>query len=685
MARPPSPPVPDTAALPRAALWVAAGAVFVVVSLVAWSGLKAVSEARPSVPIGPRPQPLTLTRGLAVDQTFRVPQEPFDSISLCLEGPVSATARLSATVTRLVGIDNRDGEVAVSQELDVRPADGREIVLRFPPVPASRRQTFRLSVVLLDAAGDPPTLLVNARSNYRQGRLFVDGRERWGDLVFSAGSHGATVTTTVRGFLTGVPAPFDSPFLFAMAIVAFAALGAGAVALAASGGRSGPLLLPLGMYLTGALLWLLVTPPLEAPDEPSHYDMARYIAAEGRLPDHLQDDRTVWYDGEWFQPPLYYALLSPVVSLAGGEDARPPRDHNDRARALGGSDPLVFRHADPPDVSFRRTLFSLRLVNVALGALTVALLYRLVMATAGDRRTAAMATAGLVLVPQVTTLAAVMNNDGLATTLAALATVLLLETQCPATCRRLFAAGLVTGAAVLAKLNAAYLVPMAGVSIVASNWRSLSVLVRAGLAFTAGVALTGSWHFVRNWYVFGDPLARDFTVALAAPAQVPQSRGLLDPFFLTVLPNDLYRSFWASAGWMSVQPPGDAWVWRLYAIVTALLFGALAAYAVRVISGRTAGGERTLALVAASGIAFDLAAFLWYAGIWSANQSRYFYPALGPAFVLVVPAISGVIGTLRSLHPAAGRLAVAALFAALAAAWVDVYFNAVLEFYIGRF
>ncbi|MBE3134465.1 MAG: glycosyltransferase family 39 protein, partial [Acidobacteria bacterium] len=740
---------------------------------------------------------------------------------LARPGPLDG--RLRVTIDRLLGTDATLAEAVVTGTIDLRTVRDDSPALRFTPVARAWDQFFRVRVKLAEAGVDEIALLVNARSTYRGGVLRIDGREQWGDLVFSAGSRDGSLLASLALVQGGVPASLRSGITVLILLVLFAAAAAGAVWVAvrpstlrlaqgrpeqrrgartsgrtvtanshgpgpvetgsapetvrpepfdasvavrseALEGRTQPAAPPwivLALYFAGAVLWLLVTPPFEAPDEASHFDFVRFVAVNGSLPRDPQQDRSVWYDTEWFQPPLYYVAMSPVAAALDASGAGPLHERNPRSRAYGGREGTNYAHPEPPPAPFTRLLFALRLASLAFGAVTIWLLFRLVAHVSDDARAATLATAGLLLVPQFTAMSAVVNNDGLATMLAAVAAWLIFTANhspradhasagdtrstdradrpsisatpppraggagrgrparragapavtralgaedgwgCPATgpataptrvsaghqgggYPRTLLIGLVTGLAIATKLSTVFLGPMMAVALVIRFSRDLRRLLIHGAVFLASLALTCGWVFLRNWMVFGDPLAREFTLRVAAPLQVPKHRVLTDPFFVEQLPAYLYRSFWASFGWMSVEPPHDSWIWTLYLSLTIGLLAALAVFVVRVVLGRVASDTRRVATIALCGMAFNLVAFLWYAGIWSANQARYFYPTLGPALIVMTPAVGAAGNALRRLHPALDRVLYALLYVALAISWLVAFGAAILRFHFGN-
>ena len=68
----------------------------------------------------------------------------------------------------------------------------------------------------------------------------------------------------------------------------------------------------VALTLACALVYGLVVPLGEAPDEPGHYNYARILAAEQRLPRAEEEH-------EAFHPPLLYALAAPLVGLGDVE------------------------------------------------------------------------------------------------------------------------------------------------------------------------------------------------------------------------------------------------------------------------------------------------------------------------------------------------------------------------------
>lgn len=168
----------------------------------------------------------------------------------------------------------------------------------------------------------------------------------------------------------------------------------------------------LAAYLALAAAYSLSTPPWEAPDEPSHYLYAEYIAEHGSLPPEAPPQRGhFWANGyvtslyQWYQPPLFYALLAPQISLVNWlspgtiPQAYPPVDpafpREARNLFVPETDPIF----DAPGLRVGRWF------SVSLGLCTLDIVYRAAMVASGDDRAVTLTAVGMMaFVPQYTLL-----------------------------------------------------------------------------------------------------------------------------------------------------------------------------------------------------------------------------------------------------------------------------------------
>jgi hypothetical protein len=414
-----------------------------------------------------------------------------------------------------------------------------------------------------------------------------------------------------------------------------------------------PILLAYGYIAVG---YARATPRWNNPDEPAHVNVVRQIALTGTLPvlaagdwDRELLDRltTHWFpndyevDGiryEGHQPPLYYLLAAPV-------------------------------HRPTMDQSINRQILALRLFSIAIGAITVIAAFVVAREAAPDRPVLAVLTAATVaFVPMNTAISAAVNNDSLASALAAVTlAALMVGRRIGFSDRWAAGLGVLIGALVLTKLTVYVFVPLILATLLAAGCSSPSPAAGRGgwgavgiqgphgrvgralrwPAIAAGVGLlVCGWWLIRNMLVYGplDPLAmtRHDQIVVGQPRWSAYDLEALDFFFRI-----LFRSFWGMFGWMGVVLDDGFYI--LYLVLTILgVAGVVVGWKDRPHasrprpaearaelpspSGRGVGGEGSLRHKDLLGWATLLVfvEMVYYNLTFIQPQGRYLFPALVP-------------------------------------------------------
>ncbi len=337
--------------------------------------------------------------------------------------------------------------------------------------------------------------------------------------------------------------------------------------------------LVLAAYVALAVAYSLGTPPWEAPDEPSHYLYAQYIAEHGSLPPEAAPQRahfrlygyvTSLY--EWYQPPLYYALVAPQIVLAN--------------RLIPGTIPQAFPPVNPVVSADTLSVFvaetdpafdapGLRLArwfSVALGLCTLYAVYRATMTASSDDRTVALTATGMMaFIPQYTFLSGYVTNDNLALTLSALSMLAflhLLKAEGERALWRVAGTGALLAVGLYTKLSLLFLIPLGLFCLFlrAAAHRSVRQWLLESSILTGAAALP---FLLGLLFLPGlrDQMAYAY-VSLAPNRDLFSLRYLADLWPLT------RESFWGRFGWMNVSAP--AWVAVAMTTITSLgLVGSL--------------------------------------------------------------------------------------------------------------
>ncbi len=386
----------------------------------------------------------------------------------------------------------------------------------------------------------------------------------------------------------------------------------------------------------------LAVPAWEAPDEVAHIRYVDHLLATRSLPVQHRDRF-----GEEHQAPLYYALAALAVAGVDQSDPIGAFRWNRRFGWEPGADVNMALHARGERFAFRGQALALRIVRLlSTGLAAGTVILTMMLAAAAGARGAVVLVAGSLVAfnPQFVFVSAVANNDNLLTlccTGCLLSLTRAVRAQTPGRASAWFGVGAWWSAALLAKLSALTFAPVITVALALRWWRGDSgdSVVRAATAVGSVVTLVAGWWFVRNQWLYGDPLGLGPFRTMFRPH---------DAIGLNALPTALltqFQSFWGWFGWMSV--PAPQW---FYLLVGALTLAAVVGLA-RAISGQAArrpsnrAVDALLVLVLAVVVheVFQLRAILTFGHSWM--QGRYLFPILPAASVLAALGLSNLVSS----------------------------------------
>lgn len=387
----------------------------------------------------------------------------------------------------------------------------------------------------------------------------------------------------------------------------------------------------LAAYVFVAVLYGYVVPPFEAPDEIWHFAFVHHLVTERALPVSEPETRALWRQ-QGTQAPGYYTAAALLTAWIDQSDFPEIFGRANPHRAIGEPDTTINRNYLLHDREAERfpwqgsilALHVARLFSVLLGAATVYAVYRTLRLLL-RREGALLGAAFAAFLPQFVFISSSVSNDNAVNATAALVlwqlTAMLVEGGRPKRAR-LLKLGILLGLTVLSKLSGLGLVGVVGLGILWLAWRGRSVrlIVDAALWTAVPALLIAGWWFVRNWRLYGDPLAWEMweanillRVLPAGPLQIVGELGSLE------------RSFWGLFGWLNLSYPD--WVyWGLRVVGTVVAIGLLA-YA-----GRRARRATWASLVPHAFLLLWLAvltvSWLRFMRVAPAAQGRYFFAAL---------------------------------------------------------
>jgi hypothetical protein len=333
------------------------------------------------------------------------------------------------------------------------------------------------------------------------------------------------------------------------------------------------LFIPVSLYLILSLLYLMVIPVGESPDEPGHVACIEQVIMERQIPRSRStvDESIRWWAREnifseymCYHMPLYYLFGGATIQLVTVVTGEPYQFTFPPTIPDFGEGPAMFVHPLPPQPGQPTqpvTLIALRLLSVLAGLVTLVGSYVIGRCLFPQEPYAAPLAATLVAGwPQFLFISRAISNDGLATALAVM--VLVLLSGGIGKPHRLPWAALLSVLALLTKLSVAFTVPIVAVvwlvewRFVASEkrpyWWALGwmALIWLGTAVLLRFqpTLWGNWQY--SFREFSGIVAEASLLAYWQQVYVwTLSSGWAWFGWLNLMPSPLHGQFW----WLFIQ------------------------------------------------------------------------------------------------------------------------------------
>ncbi len=376
------------------------------------------------------------------------------------------------------------------------------------------------------------------------------------------------------------------------------------------------------LFIVLAIIYSLVTPPLEAGDESRHYAVVKYMADTAQLPVQQPGEAQIHWSHEGNQPPLYYALAAALtfwIDTGTWDDVFWYNPHTTVGVPLRPDNKNMTIHPPGTGWPWRGHVLAVHLIrffSIILAAVTLVAGYGVALHLFRGRRwLAAGAMAVTAFNPMFLFISAAVNNDNLVITLVSLAVLLMvrmaewpgrqtyslpaggageLAARTAATRPNLSTAallGLLIGLGALSKLYALGLLPLAGLLLVwlayqasrrqshSQAERTMSItsrFVRLSLAWNLVlilvVVLVAGWFYGRNALLYnGDVFAlqvmRDTAGQRAEPPSLATLRAEFEGFRI---------AYWALFGGVNIL--ADSWIYRLLDVVSLIAAAGVIAF-----------------------------------------------------------------------------------------------------------
>lgn len=433
------------------------------------------------------------------------------------------------------------------------------------------------------------------------------------------------------------------------------------------------------LFFCVSAIYSLTVPIFEASDETLHYPYVKQLADGKGLPVAGQD---ILLKQEATQAPVYYALAAALTFWIDSDDLIDLLDFNPHwldtspRIALNDNQNMVV-HSPAEKFPFSGAALAVhvaRLLSVMFGALTVFFALRIADEIFSNMPWLITGVGAMVAFnPQFVRTSATVSNDSASTAMVAAVIFLALRWSHPfPSWRQNIILGLISGLAILSKLNGVIVLVMVSVILLmrfakyrrrkAESRLGWQLFVMTSLTVLGVAGVVSGWFFARNWMLYGELTATNIHLNLAG-------RGHLSLSEIVALIPEIERTFWASFGWGQIRVAD--WIYEL------IHWGrnfAWVGFTLIVFQNIRRRKWETLAYIAmlASWIAIITVLFVqWISLVGSVSHSRLMFPAL-PAIAILSVLGLGVWVPLRWRQWAMSILAVMLFSFAMGSLWVYV-------------
>ena len=437
--------------------------------------------------------------------------------------------------------------------------------------------------------------------------------------------------------------------------------------------------------------YAFASPLFEVSDEVRHFAYIEHLA-QGRGLIVQDPSNPGFYQQDGSQPPLYYALMTPIAQLTGIDDFRELAQFNPHSR-LGFADAtdnwnmLIHREGElaPPWQKTTLAVLLMRLMGVLMGAVTVLCVYgltrELVISAPGAINSAlkmapVLAAALAAFTPMFLYISASVNNDTLVVMLSSLglwlAAKAINQSGGPAP-KQTALIGVVIGLAALTKASAlglAAVIPLFLLMAALARGKSIRQMFALAVAVGLPILLIAGWWYVRNQRVYQD-FTGTWTQAVID--------GLRDPP-ITILDalgewTGFRQAYWGLFGGVNI--PMTWWIYTFLDLFAALGFVGAAIYFFspqrrREAKGREIKNEETrnklapnfsyflslisrnlrvsavnlVWLMCAAALALNLASLIRWTMLTYASQGRLMFPSIGVISGFMAIGVAFVVSSL---------------------------------------
>ncbi len=397
-----------------------------------------------------------------------------------------------------------------------------------------------------------------------------------------------------------------------------------------------------------SMIFMVVIPPFEAPDEQFHLQYINFVSKYNTLPNQYEDltnpERHV---GEGHQHPLYY-IVTGFFNYFLNTDSHVRfnlivNKKHDWKKVIEGKLP-VFNHINDGvflDREDKILFYCIRFFSILFSLLNLLFIIKIARLFFKESEYVFLTCFFVASLPQFIFISSVINNDNLANLLSTICIFLILKDSKNSNTKASYVyLGLLIGLGILTKKTLLYLVPVFLIIesikfITNSNDRKQTII--NSLITIIFILLVSSWYFIRNKLIYGDFLATQ--MEFETLKGLINEKSLFSIYFITPFVPSFVRSFIGALGWMNLILPLYVYVFYILIFLLSLL-----GFIKNGIESLKSNKKLIYSILLTLGC---LVGIIYYNLTYNQSQGRFIFPVISVISVLFTIGLQKLIDSLK--------------------------------------
>lgn len=308
------------------------------------------------------------------------------------------------------------------------------------------------------------------------------------------------------------------------------------------------------------VVYVLITPPFESPDEYLHLDYINFVSTYKALPNqYIGIENPDLFIGQGHQHPLYYILMSiPVYLFTAKERIRYEHPSAINKNWIGGLRDRNQYSEVFPNGNEKFLFYFIRFFSTIFSIVNLYFIFKISALFLENTFAKLLPVIIAASLPQFQFISSVINNDAMLNLLVTVSLYyLVIIIKYPRITRFYIYAAIFIATGILVKKTGLFILPCAIVTMIylsiINHKSDRKIILKNSIFFLMIALIISSFIFLRNYFLYGELLA--YTMEKSTMMQFVEVKSLFSYYFIQPFSTGMFNSFIGVFGWMNIPLP----------------------------------------------------------------------------------------------------------------------------------